>query len=95
MASYRINYDTVVSQANDIKNLSSDLDREIINLENLLTRIKREWCGPASDAFQDQLYTLIVDMKTTKTSMSNISSTIKNVAKQIQQEDEKANFSTL
>ena len=85
----------VVAQANDIKDLSSDLDREILNLENLLARIKREWCGPASDAFQDQLYMLIVDMKTTKSSMSNISSTIKNVAKQIQQEDENANFSNI
>lgn len=93
MAGYRINYNKVVSQANDIKDLSSDLGREITNLENLLAQIKREWYGPASDAFQKQLLMLIADMKTTKYNMSSVSSTIKNVAKRIQKEDEEANSS--
>lgn len=93
MAGYRINYNRVVSQANDIKDLSSDLGREITNLENLLAQIKREWYGPASDAFQKQLLMLIADMKTTKYNMSSVSSTIKNVAKRIQKEDEEANSS--
>lgn len=86
----RINYNKVISQANDIKDLSDDLNREISNLENLLERIKREWCGPASDAFQKQLLILIADMKTTKYNMSSVSSTIKNVAKRIRDEDEEA-----
>ena len=93
MAGYRINYNKVVSQANDIKDLSSDLGREITNLENLLAQIKREWYGPASDAFQKQLLMLVADMKTTKYNMSSVSSTIKNVANRIQKEDEEANFS--
>ena len=93
MAGYRINYNKVVSQANDIKDLSSDLGREITNLENLLAQIKREWYGPASDAFQKQLLMLVADMKTTKYNMSSVSSTIKNVAKRIQKEDEEANSS--
>jgi len=93
LAGYRINYNRVVSQANDIKDLSSDLGREITNLENLLAQIKREWYGPASDAFQKQLLMLIADMKTTKYNMSSVSSTIKNVAKRIQKEDEEANSS--
>lgn len=93
MAGYRINYNKVVSQANDIKDLSSDLGREITNLENLLAQIKREWYGPASDAFQKQLLMLVADMKTTKYNMSSVSSTIKNVANRIQKEDEEANSS--
>ena len=93
MAGSRINYNRVVSQANDIKDLSSDLDREITNLENLLAQIKREWYGPASDAFQKQLLMLIADMKTTKYNMSSVSSTIKNVAKRIREEDEEAKSS--
>lgn len=89
----RIDYSKVVSQANDIKDLSTDLGREISDLENLLARIKREWYGPASDAFQKQLLMLIADMKTTKYNMSSVSSTIKNVANRIREEDEEANSS--
>ena len=89
----RIDYSKVVSQANDIKDLSTDLGREISDLENLLAQIKREWYGPASDAFQKQLLMLIADMKTTKYNMSSVSSTIKNVAKRIREEDEEANSS--
>lgn len=84
----RINYNRVVSQANDIKDLSTDLGREITSLENLLAQIKREWYGPASEAFQKQLLMLIADMKTTKYNMSSVSSTIKNVARRIKREDE-------
>lgn len=89
----RIDYSKVVSQANDIKDLSTDLGREISDLENLLAQIKREWYGPASDAFQKQLLMLIADMKTTKYNMSSVSSTIKNVANRIREEDEEANSS--
>lgn len=83
----RINYDKVVLQANEIRDLSSELSNEISNLENLLAQIKREWCGPASEEFQKQLLMLIADMKTTRYNMSSVSSTIKNVADKIQQED--------
>ena len=89
MAEFRINYDRVVKQANQINNLSNDLGKEITKLENLLARIKNEWCGPASAEFQKQLISLIQDMKDTKYNMSSVSSTIKNVAKNIQKEDEK------
>ena len=89
----RINYNRVISQANDIKDLSNDLGREITDLENLLAKIKREWYGPASSAFQNQLLILIADMKTTKFNMSSVSSTIKNVANRIREEDEEANSS--
>ena len=89
MAEFRINYNRVVKQANQINDLSYDLGKEITSLENLLARIKSEWCGPASEAFQKQLIMLIADMKTTRKNMSSVSSTIKNVASKIQAEDEK------
>ena len=89
MAQFRINYSRVVRQANEINDLSSSLNTEIAKLENLLAQIKREWYGPASDAFQKQLIMLIADMKTTKYNMSSVSSTVKNVASRIQKEDER------
>ena len=89
MAKFRINYNKVISQANDISDLSRDMNTEIRKLEDLLSQIKREWYGPASDAFQKQLIMLIADMKTTKYNMSSVSSTIKNVANRIQQEDQR------
>lgn len=72
-----------------MSDLSRDLNSEIGKLENLLAQIKRDWYGPASDAFQKQLIMLIADMKTTKYNMSSVSSTIKNVANRIQKEDER------
>jgi len=89
LAQFRINYNKVVRQANEMSDLSRDLNGEIGKLENLLAQIKREWYGPASDAFQKQLIMLIADMKTTKYNMSSVSSTIKNVANRIQKEDER------
>lgn len=89
MATFRINYSKVISQANSMQNLSSDLNTEIRKLEDLLSHIKREWKGPASEAFQKELIELIADMKSTKYSMSSVSSTIKSVANRIQREDER------
>ena len=72
-----------------MNSLSGDLNTEIRKLESLLSQIKRDWYGPASEAFQKQLIMLIADMKTTKYNMSSVSSTIKNVANRIQREDER------
>ena len=79
-----INYNKVVKQANQISDLSYDLNGEISRLENLLARIKREWCGPASEAFQSQLLLLIDDMKITRHNMNNVSASIKNAADSMQ-----------
>ena len=87
---YRINHNKVISQAEQIKQLSKDFEVQIAKLENLLAKIKGEWYGPASAAFQQQLVILIADMKTMRFYMSSVSSTIKNVADKIQQEDEQA-----
>lgn len=89
MADSRIDYEQAISQANEIRELSRDLGDEITNLENFLARVKREWCGPASTAFQSQLKKLINEMESTKSSMSDVSSTIKSVAKEIRREDER------
>ncbi len=91
MATYRINYSKTIEQANDIYDLSQDLGQEISKLENLLTQVKNNWSGPASDAYQKQLLMLIADMKTTKHSMSSLSTTIKNAARKIRDEDNERN----
>lgn len=72
-----------------MRNLADDLAKEIARLEDLLAQIKRNWCGPASDAYQNQLIMLIADMKTTKYNITSVSTTIKNVADRIQSEDER------
>ena len=87
----RINYNTAVSQADSIKDLSDDLGREITQLDNLLARIKNEWKGPASEEFQKRLRSMIADMKTTKSDMESVSSSIKTVARRIKREDDEAN----
>lgn len=84
----RINYNKTIDQADDIKDLAKDLGAEIEELQTLLSNVKNEWKGPASDAFQKQLKMLITDMKATKESMSDVASDIKSAAKQIQREDE-------
>ena len=76
-------YKKLINQADDIYDLSRNLDSEISRLENLLERIKREWYGPASTAFQKQLIVLIADMKTTRKNMSSLSTTIKNKANKL------------
>jgi len=89
LSGFRINYGQVIGQANTIRNLSGDLEREIKKLENILTNVRGNWKGPASQAFQRHLTILIADMKQTKYSMSSVSSTIKNVATTIHREDER------
>ena len=87
MAKYGINYSKVIGQANDIKDLSNDLNGEINKLEKHLATVANEWKGPASDEYQKQLKNLIKRMKSTKTQMSNLATTIKTVAKSIQEQD--------
>ena len=89
MAQFRINHSKVIRQADEMTDLSRQINSEIIRLENLLARIKREWYVPASDAFQQQLIMLIADMKTTRYNMTSVSTSIKNVANRIQNEDER------
>ena len=90
MSGFRINYSRVISQANEINDLSSELSREISKLENMMNDVNSNWKGPASDTYQKQLSKLISSMKNTKSKMASVSQTIKTVAKRIQTEDEKA-----
>lgn len=89
LTGFRINYSQVIRQADTINNLSVDLDREIQRLDSILTSLQSNWRGPASTAFQNHLILLIADLRKTKYSMSSVSTTIKNVATRIRQEDER------
>lgn len=90
MATFRINYSRVMSQVNSMNNLSYNLNSEIQKLDNIINEIRSNWNGPASNAYQRQLDKLIADMKRTKSKMEDVAGTIGNVARRIQQEDERA-----
>lgn len=90
MAKYRINYTTVISQANSVKSLANDLNVEIKKMRSLLERIKTEWKGPASEMYQKKLESLITKMEGTKSRMNSLSSNIKTVANNIQRADNEA-----
>ena len=89
MAIQRINYNAAVRQSTEIRELSTDLGYEIQKLEDLQSRIKQSWKGPACNEFLNQLTVLIADMKTTKKNMSSVASTIANTAKRIKDEDDR------
>ena len=90
MAKYRINYWSVIGQANSVKSLANDLNAEITRMKNHLAVVKKEWQGPASDTYQTKLESLILKMEQTKTRISSLSSNIKTVANEIQRADEAA-----
>lgn len=90
MATYRINYSQVISQANAIEDLADDLRRKVSDLSELQVYIRKEWVGMASSAFQTKLSELISDMQRTKSDMESVASTIKTVARRIQEADERA-----
>ncbi len=88
MAIERIDYSRTVGQANEIQELSDELDQEIEKLQRLWENVKRDWQGPASQAYQNQLLILIAEMKTTRFNMSSLSTSIKNAARRIRDEDQ-------
>lgn len=87
--SFRINYGQVIGQANEIENLSRELNDQINALNNIFNSIGTDWSGPASNEFRRKLSALIENINHTKSSMSNVSSTIRYVATEIQKEDER------
>lgn len=89
MAEYRINYNQVIRQARKIKELSGDLDREIVKLENTKNAVSSGWDSPASREFLKQLDRLIGDMKNTKKDIVVVSNKIKSVARSIKEADER------
>lgn len=89
MATFRINYDKVISQADSIEDLAGDLQRRITELNDLQSLVRKEWVGPASSAFQRKLSTLISEMRSTQSDMDSVASKIKKTARSIQKEDER------
>ena len=67
---YTIDINTVIK---DIQTLSNEIRIEISDMETFLSKIKSEWCGPASDAFQRQIQLLLSDLNSTARKMDNIS----------------------
>lgn len=90
MGTFRINYIQVISGANSIKDLASDLKRQISSLESMEQEIKANWKGQAASELLNQTSAMIAEMNCTYRKMTNLSATIKNVANRIQKEDEAA-----
>lgn len=86
---FRMDYESVIRQANRINNLSEDVSRDILRLQGILDSARINWKGPASSAFQNHLTILIADLKNTKYSMSSVSTTIQTVANRLKEEDER------
>ncbi len=77
-----------MAQIKVINNSSRQVSDEVSRLENLLARVKHEWCGPASEAYQNELVKLITELKNVKLEIDSISQTVDNVANAIRQGDE-------
>lgn len=90
MVKYRINYSKVISQANSISDIASQLSAQLRALEQMESDCRAMWKGQAADAFLAKLYALKCEMRRTKSQMSNLSSTIKYCADRIQREDREA-----
>ena len=67
-------------QADELGNLSNTLMSEREKLTNLLARIKNEWCGDASTAFQTQLQKLIDDVELVRYHLLDVAYTIVEIA---------------
>ena len=67
-------------QADELGNLSNTLMYEREKLTNLLARIKNEWCGPGSEAFQDQLQKLIDDVELVRYHLLDVAYTMAQTA---------------
>lgn len=87
MAKFRINYDKVINQANDMWYLADDLRRCITDLNN--AQASNGWDGPAAQTFRRKLSALISDMQQTKTDIETVVGKIRTTAKNIQAMDER------
>ena len=85
---FRINHSKVVSQANNISNNASDLSSQIKLLSQLEQECRSAWKGEAATVFLLKLNELKDNIQKTRIQMSNLASTIKYCADQIQREDE-------
>lgn len=90
MASFRINYSQVTSQAEKINDLAGELKTQIDGLETLAKDVRANWQGLASEALLNQIGTLRSKMSSTYRKMGDVSKTIKDVAYKIHREDEDA-----
>lgn len=87
---FRINYSKVIGQANSISNNAVELSAQIKFLSQLEQECKSAWKSEAANIFLAKLNELKNNLILTQKQMSNLASTIKYCADQIQHEDEEA-----
>jgi len=87
---YRINYGTVISQANSIGTYGDRLASQVAQLTVMEQTIRSVWQGQAADAFLNKVVTLRSEIDRTKKQIIDLASTIRYCADRIQREDEEA-----
>lgn len=65
-----IDVNTVI---NDIQTLSDKVKEEMLDIDTLLSSVRSNWCGPASNEFQKQLQLLQNELSLTSRKMNSIS----------------------
>ncbi len=89
MTELRINYTKVISQANQIDSLASDLRVQYNNLNTLSSNMKSAWKGEAATVTSQQIELTKNSMLTEIRRIENLANTIKTVANIIKTEDER------
>ena len=82
-----IDCNKAIRQSEDLKTLARQLSAEITQLENLVSKIKNEWRGPASEEFQKKILALIENMKTTRNTLQNTGYSVRGVANYYQNQN--------
>lgn len=85
---YRINYEAVMSQANQITEQSELLAAQIRQLSQIEADCRCVWKGEGAEAFLTRLALLRQEMGRTRAQMSDLAETVKYCADKIQREDE-------
>lgn len=84
-----MDYDRVMSQASQIEEQAAELNSQMNELTDLLSKVRSGWVGPASTRFQAKLCDLIDEMSDTKQAMESLASRIKKTARAMKREDER------
>lgn len=87
---YSINYEQVLRQANRIEEEAQQIQSNMKKLDGLMTDVRGSWDSPAAKVFLSKCELLKSDMTENYSRIRNVANTIRTVARQIKQQDERA-----
>lgn len=85
--SRRINYDKVLRQIGEIRQLAGDTKKVAEELNSTMTETTRVWKSDAANSFLGECEIIRVSIVGTANSMENLANSINSVAGKIQNED--------